>query len=483
MTQFAALPPALTQAPTHVSKLDSGNQTEGSVEFAQVWLADAEINLPQEIPSYLAVDVPADADLADDGEVESSLEGVQREGRSKVEIEKQPKQAATPTDLEASLALTESTIPIQGSTTGGVPLRPNPVDAALPVGLNTTAVRSSQTNLIAPEMLAQSNTVDLPEPALVGSRSAINLQSDPSNTANLPAVRGNADQQPPNEVVPKNAYDTRARPGRDNTFHTVEMRSQGASQANALNEVRPLASSAHSAMSSSPQHPASQVVPSGQVSQNMQPRWPVRSDAPETQDVMRPIRNLTQPAAVTMPSQNAPSFSIAPGGQIPLLDVTLGADKSETDLPITALSQSTTTSVMTANAVENPSYARHVVQQIATAIVQTTGATTEIALNPEELGRVRISLTTGESGLTVAILAERPETIDLMRRNIEQLTRELRDMGYENPTFTFGDQSGAQDQDASDGSGPPSSDPAQTIEDLPQNSLRVALSGGLDLKL
>jgi flagellar hook-length control protein FliK len=97
---------------------------------------------------------------------------------------------------------------------------------------------------------------------------------------------------------------------------------------------------------------------------------------------------------------------------------------------------------------------------------------------------VRISVTAGDNGLTVAIIAERPETVDLMRRNIDLLTRELREMGYENPTFTFGDQSGDADQDQGDGTvqSGAASDPS-TANEPPPNSIRVALSGGLDLKL
>lgn len=101
---------------------------------------------------------------------------------------------------------------------------------------------------------------------------------------------------------------------------------------------------------------------------------------------------------------------------------------------------------------------------------------------------MRISLTGGDTGLTVAIIAERPETVDLMRRNIDLLTRELREMGYENPTFTFGDQSNDadQDQEQDQGDGTAQSRTSfehSAIDEHPMTSMRVALSGGLDLKL
>jgi hypothetical protein len=127
--------------------------------------------------------------------------------------------------------------------------------------------------------------------------------------------------------------------------------------------------------------------------------------------------------------------------------------------------------------------AARVAQQIASATIQSQAGTTEIALNPEELGRVRIALTTSEAGISVSILADRPETAELMRRNLEDLAREFRELGYDSVTFTFGDQSdgsdsrsddqaidGAVEHDSADGPSTPS-------------ITTVALRGGLDLKL
>ncbi len=126
-----------------------------------------------------------------------------------------------------------------------------------------------------------------------------------------------------------------------------------------------------------------------------------------------------------------------------------------------------------------------VVQQIAAALTQSGGQSTQIALNPEELGRVRISLSSSESGLVVHIMAERSETADLMRRNIDSLLKDFSDLGYENPSFDFqqgGQQSG--DDTSSAHSQPPSSPRAEVTiaaHDVPQRN--VTAQGGLDLKL
>lgn len=81
--------------------------------------------------------------------------------------------------------------------------------------------------------------------------------------------------------------------------------------------------------------------------------------------------------------------------------------------------------------------ARFAAAQMADALIKQPNRPVEITLNPEELGRVRIALNHADSGLTVTITAERPETLDLMRRHIEQLAIEFRRLGYENIGFEF----------------------------------------------
>ena len=126
------------------------------------------------------------------------------------------------------------------------------------------------------------------------------------------------------------------------------------------------------------------------------------------------------------------------------------------------------------------------VQQIAAALQQSSGQSTQIALNPEELGRVRISLSSNELGLVVNIVAERPETADLMRRNIDSLLQDFSELGYDNPTFDFqnddgnngGDETADTDAKPSDGT---SANVFLSTTPLPMS--RTMPIGGLDLKL
>jgi len=197
----------------------------------------------------------------------------------------------------------------------------------------------------------------------------------------------------------------------------------------------------------------------------------------------RPVRQMMR----TPPSPPAsPLPTVVPLATLsPLLDANSQADiPLDPDVALVPTPQPQTAQQIAPTAALNRAYAPHVTQQITAAIVQSSGGTTEIMLNPEELGRVRIAMTAGDAGLTVTLLAERPETIDLMRRNIEHLTRELRDMGYDNPTFNFENQHRGTGE--AWGENTPQSDASAELPVIEAPTItrqHVTLSGGLDLKL
>lgn len=74
-----------------------------------------------------------------------------------------------------------------------------------------------------------------------------------------------------------------------------------------------------------------------------------------------------------------------------------------------------------------------------------TGKTVEISLGPDELGRVRMSLVTSEAGVSIAITAERPETLELLRRHSDMLSQEFLRLGYEQTAFEFGEEEPGSD--------------------------------------
>lgn len=115
-----------------------------------------------------------------------------------------------------------------------------------------------------------------------------------------------------------------------------------------------------------------------------------------------------------------------------------------------------------------------------------TGAV-ELSLAPAELGRLHMTFVHDGDQVRVTLTAERPETLDLLRRNADQLAQEFRQAGFAGSTLNFG-------QWGSGHSGPhqPPQDPnttpsaaAPTLGNLPQNIAPApVLSGsGLDLRL
>lgn len=120
---------------------------------------------------------------------------------------------------------------------------------------------------------------------------------------------------------------------------------------------------------------------------------------------------------------------------------------------------------------------------------KVSGDTTEILLDPEELGRVRMTLSGSETAGVVILQVERPETLELMRRNIEQMKAELAEAGWENVDFSFG-QEGASGEGAQPEPGmshAPEQESAMNTNmlaaaDSPGTATKTGLTG-LDLRL
>lgn len=141
-----------------------------------------------------------------------------------------------------------------------------------------------------------------------------------------------------------------------------------------------------------------------------------------------------------------------------------------------------------------PEIPRHIAEQLASVAQRISDRKPiEIALNPEELGRVRMTLNTAENGMVVTVLAERGETLDLMRRHIDQLAEQFREIGYDDVSFSFGAQSGsadgenAQDGNFNDDAAPdrPLAQPDATTDTAQTATAQINLTPteGLDLRL
>ncbi|MEP2717361.1 flagellar hook-length control protein FliK [Pseudophaeobacter sp.] len=156
------------------------------------------------------------------------------------------------------------------------------------------------------------------------------------------------------------------------------------------------------------------------------------------------------------------------------------------------LSQLLAEAVVQPGTVHRPETPRMVAAQLAQAIVTKGDRNVDVALNPEELGRVKMRVSTSEAGITVIIQTERAETGDLMRRHINELADEFRKMGFENVSFEFnggGASSGFANEQGSDqpGSGRASSEEtdelaAATVAETQAKHLRLG-NAGVDMRV
>ncbi len=119
-------------------------------------------------------------------------------------------------------------------------------------------------------------------------------------------------------------------------------------------------------------------------------------------------------------------------------------------------------------------------RQVAEAIVAAEGARVELRLEPEELGRVRFHMQVSEQGVALQVSADRPETLDLLRRNADQLARYLSEAGYQGSRLDFSDERRSRRArgGSSSGASVAESDPVATPPLTPP-----AATDGLDLRL
>ena len=122
-------------------------------------------------------------------------------------------------------------------------------------------------------------------------------------------------------------------------------------------------------------------------------------------------------------------------------------------------------------------------EKIADVVTRAPDGPVDLHLNPEELGKVRISMAMVEGGINVTILAERPDTLDLMRRHIDQLAQEFRQLGYGLINFSFGQRNEGQENRSDGGRNlAVSATPEDTPRATPADG-RHGQENGLDMRI
>ena len=225
---------------------------------------------------------------------------------------------------------------------------------------------------------------------------------------------------------------------------------------------------------------AAQVAPTQGRGQPVTPARPGRP-IPATESVAapRPVDGATINAAPPPVDRAAPDRPAPTVARDPITaarsEIALPAGLAETlaELPFGTDSHTPAAARATAAAGSGWQAASHdprpVLQQVTDALVSTRGDRTEIALSPEELGRIRLVMSGPDRG-QITIWAERPETLDLVRRNADLLTQQLADAGVSAGSLDF------RRDDRSDSQ--PAQGRASDDDDIPLSAapLRVRMS-------
>jgi flagellar hook-length control protein FliK len=115
--------------------------------------------------------------------------------------------------------------------------------------------------------------------------------------------------------------------------------------------------------------------------------------------------------------------------------------------------------------------ANQIVASLPRPLSELGTGTLEVALDPPELGRVRLSLVEVAGAMTLSITAERPETVELMRRHLDLLAQEFTRSGLDAPSVRVGTEGGG-----THGHGP-GADDAPDAHTLPGSGLPEAETG------
>ena len=125
------------------------------------------------------------------------------------------------------------------------------------------------------------------------------------------------------------------------------------------------------------------------------------------------------------------------------------------------------------SAAPGPASAAPVLQQVTGALSGSPAPVTELRLSPEELGSVRIEVTTEGDKVAMVVAAERQDTLDLLRRNADRLMADLRDAGFARLDLSFGAWSGPSGEER------PSDIPsaALSVDEMSESTAALATTG------
>lgn len=223
---------------------------------------------------------------------------------------------------------------------------------------------------------------------------------------------------------------------------------------------------------------------------DMTPRKPARDQTTSTVPAVQTSTSVQKVSPITSLPFGAVVSPSQPNQMIGL-DTANALSKSGESEPLVGVRSdvSVTTSVHQPQSMHpTAQLPQSIARQMAEAVQSLPNRPVEISLSPEELGRVRLVLSTSEAGIVVNVLAERQETAELIRRHISHLEAAFQDIGYSDIAFSFSGGAQAQEDAERDTATASENSWGETNSDehsakAAQINMTTGIQAGLDIRL
>lgn len=178
--------------------------------------------------------------------------------------------------------------------------------------------------------------------------------------------------------------------------------------------------------------------PAERVETPWQPLRPASDSPAPAAPEAQVARAAAQPAALPLaPGSAAPPTPVVPPDAI-TADAPL-AERGEPGAQVAApvAGEAAASAPQISRAAPPPPQAQAVLGQILPQLRFLGDGAVDLALSPVELGNLRLSMLADGDRMIVHVVADRPETLDLIRRHADQLGEALRDSGFADVQYSF----------------------------------------------
>lgn len=206
-----------------------------------------------------------------------------------------------------------------------------------------------------------------------------------------------------------------------------------------------------------------------------------------------PILPLSEPRSIQPSAPQGATAVITPSAAAPVTtskvveagNLVISDDQTELPFNIRIDRQPIVSPTITHSVTRNhsaPPLPEQISTQLQQLLTKADKQTIELRLDPPELGRVTIHMSTHDQQMTAHVSAERADTADLMRRHADLLAATLEKAGFSQANLSF--QQGGSRQNRQGFTGISVQDlPAEMDSAAELPSLQAGLNGRLDIRL